>query len=187
VQANWKLIFQKYSERYHGSTGQPLTQTSSAPSGGNDLSKGAFLGGYRSLDWRYQPKAHTTDRFLRRTSRPLLAGVRGEDRFRVHYYSLFPTMLLSLHPDYAIAQRLYPQSENRTRVVCEWLFDGTTATDPPAGVDAIEQGDLINRQDWYVCERMQQELSLHPFSAHRHSEPTAFNQEYLRVLGKHTS
>jgi len=187
VQANWKLIFQNYSDRYRCSAEQPLTQTSSTVSRGNDLSEGAFLGGYRSLDLRYEPEARTADRFLYRTSRRRLAGVRGEDRFRVHYYSLFPTMLLSLHPDYAIAQRLYPQSENRTRVVCEWLFNGTTATDPTAGADAIEQGDLINRQDWYVCEGMQQEMSLRTLAAHRHSEQTAFNQEYLRVLGKHTS
>ena len=78
----------------------------------------------------------------------------GEEyRSRVYYYTIFPSLLLSLHPDYVMAHYVRPVSADRTRVVCEWLFDPSTMSradfDPG---DAVEFWDMTNRQDWAVNE-----------------------------------
>ena len=39
----------------------------------------------------------------------------------VVYVSLFPNLLLSLHPDYVMTHRLEPLAPDRTFVECEWL------------------------------------------------------------------
>ena len=50
VSANWKLLFQNYSECYHCSRVHPqLNRLSSYTSAANDLSEGAFLGGPMQL------------------------------------------------------------------------------------------------------------------------------------------
>lgn len=162
VQANWKLIFQNYFDRYNLNAAGRSTP----------LSEGAFLAACQRLD---RSVDELTDPFRRSP----LPGVQSEHR-QTNYYSLFPTMLLSLHPDYAVAHRLYPQTADRTRVVCEWLFDRATADRPDACADAIELWDFRNRQAWYACEHVQQR-KLH--CAQSRGALTAFDREYLRVLG----
>ncbi|HEX5688431.1 MAG TPA: aromatic ring-hydroxylating dioxygenase subunit alpha, partial [Roseiflexaceae bacterium] len=152
VQANWKMIFQNYSECYHCSLIHPaLVQLSPPRSGRNDLTAGPFLGGY--MDLRAAAESLTVGGH---TGRPPLGEVRGADLRRVYYYSIFPNMLLSLHPDYAMAHTLWPLAPGRTRIVCEWYFDPATLAQPifdPS--DAVEFWDMTNRQDWHVCELSQ--------------------------------
>ena len=119
-------------------------------------------------------------------------GNFGDEDFRfVFYYSIFPNMLLSLHPDYVMVHQLQPQSPERTVIYCDWLFHpeaaGVTAPgyrfDPD---DAVEFWDVVNQQDWHVCELSQQGTSSRayepgPYSA-RESIPAAWDREYLRHL-----
>jgi len=65
-------------------------------------------------------------------------------------------LLLSLHPDYAMAHHVQPLASNRTRVTCTWLFDPDTIAAPgfdPS--DAVDFWDLTNRQDWRINELTQ--------------------------------
>ena len=108
-----------------------------------------------------------------------------EDLERVYYYSIFPNLLLSLHPDYAMAHRLWPAAPDRTRVVCEWLFH-PDARDAPEfrPEDAVEFWDATNREDWHIVELGQAGISSRkygpgPYSA-RESLPAAWDREYLR-------
>ncbi len=119
VQANWKMIIQNYSECYHCPLIHPaLTQLSPPTSGRNDMHEGAFLGGYMTLN-----EAVGSMTMSGHTARPPVGDVAGDDLYRIYYYSLFPNMLLSLHPDYVMAHTLWPQSAGRTKIVCEWYFD----------------------------------------------------------------
>ena len=149
MQANWKLIVQNYSECYHCPLIHPaLDRLSPSTSGRNDLSEGPFLGGYMTLNTAFD--SMTTDGH---TIRPPLGEVAGEELSRVYYYSIFPNMLLSLHPDYVMAHTLWPQGVGRTRIVCEWYFDPETMAAPgfdPS--DAVEFWDMTNRQD-RACPR----------------------------------
>jgi Rieske 2Fe-2S family protein len=108
-----------------------------------------------------------------------------ESTQRVFYYSIFPNMLLSLHPEYVMVHQLWPQSPERTLIVCDWLFhpDAFTRNDFNPE-DAIEFWDMTNKQDWHVCELSQQGIASRaytpgPYSS-RESIPAAWDQYYLQ-------
>ncbi|WP_218081399.1 aromatic ring-hydroxylating oxygenase subunit alpha [Anthocerotibacter panamensis] len=183
VRANWKLLFQNYAECYHCSLIHPqLVKHSPDQSGCNDLWEGPFLGGYMDIN----PGGSLT--VTGQTTRSALPGVQGENRERVYYYSLFPNVLLSLHPDYVMVHQLWPEAVDRTRVVCSWFFDPMAMAKPDFDpLDAVEFWDLTNRQDWHVCELTQQGVSSRAYTpgpyAHQEGLLAAFDREYLRMLG----
>jgi len=72
---------------------------------------------------------------------------------RVWYLTVFPNLLLSLHPDYVMTHRLTPLAPDRTLVECAWLFAPEAFALP--GFDpayAVDFWDLTNREDWSACE-----------------------------------
>ncbi|HYN87128.1 MAG TPA: aromatic ring-hydroxylating dioxygenase subunit alpha, partial [Ardenticatenaceae bacterium] len=149
VKANWKLIVENYSECYHCPLIHPaLDRLSPSDSGRNDLLEGPFLGGYMDLN-----HAGGSMTLTGATTRPPLGDLAGPDLNRVYYYSIFPNLLLSLHPDYVMAHVLWPEQAGSTRVVCEWYFDpAAMARDDFDPEDAVEFWDMTNRQDWHACE-----------------------------------
>jgi len=187
VRANWKLIFQNYSECYHCLGVHPeLSKISPYDSAENDLTEGPFLGGFMRIN---------KDKSLTMTGNAcaLPVGDFGNEEFRfVFYYSIFPNMLLSLHPDYVMVHQLQPQSPERTVVFCDWFFNSEAAGVSAPGYrfdpdDAIKFWDMVNRQDWHVCELSQQGIASRayepgPYSA-RESIPAAWDDYYLQQMG----
>jgi len=98
-------------------------------------------------------------------------------------------MLLSLHPDYVMVHQLVPQSPGRTLIFCNWFFHPEAFEREDFNPhDAIEFWDMVNKQDWHVCELSQQGISSRayvpgPYSA-RESIPAAWDREYLRQMGE---
>ncbi|MFZ0575801.1 MAG: aromatic ring-hydroxylating dioxygenase subunit alpha [Candidatus Cybelea sp.] len=181
---NWKLVFLNYSECYHCPLVHPqLDKLSPSDSGHNDLSVGAFLGGYSEL------REHGTSLTASgRSSREPLGSVGGDDLDRVYYYTIFPSLLLSLHPDYAMVHYCKPLAGDRTEVTCAWLFDPSAIAKPdfdPA--DVVEFWDLTNRQDWHVNELTQRGLSSRAYSPGPYSNAegllSAFDRHYLSIVG----
>jgi Rieske 2Fe-2S family protein len=125
-----------------------------------------------------------------RSCAPPLGEMKAEDQSRIFYYSIFPNLLLSLHPDYVMVHLLWPQSPERTLISCDWYFhpDAARAKDNSYNPeDAVEFWDMTNRQDWHVCELSQQGISSRvyqpgPYSA-RESIPAAWDRHYLQVMG----
>jgi Rieske 2Fe-2S family protein len=183
VRANWKLIFENYSECYHCPTVHPsLVKLSPADSGANDLTSGPFLGGYMSI---VRPGGSLT--LSGDSCGPSVGELRAEDRERVYYYSIFPNLLLSLHHDYVMYHTLWPEAPDRTRIECTWLFDPDAASVPGYNPDdGIEFWDLTNRQDWHICEQCQWGVSSRAYSpgpySPRDSISAAFDREYLRAM-----
>lgn len=181
---NWKLIFQNYSECYHCPLVHPqLDKLSPSDSGRNDLSDGPVLGGYSEL--RTHGGSLTT---TGETVRPPLGTVSGDDVNRIFYYTIFPSMLLSLHADYVMVHYVKPVSTDRSHVTCAWLFDRHTmerAEFTPH--DAVEFWDLTNRQDWHVSELTQKGLKSRAYSPGPYSNAegllAAFDRHYLHVMG----
>ena len=182
VRANWKLIFENYSECYHCPGVHPmLSKVSPYDSAENDLSEGPFLGGFMTIN---KGKSLTMS-----GNACALAVGDGNDLQHVFYYSIFPNMLLSLHPEYVMVHQLWPQSPERTLIVCDWFFHAEAAgvTDPGYNPeDAIEFWDITNKQDWHVCELSQLGIASRayepgPYSA-RESIPAAWDREYLRRI-----
>jgi len=182
VTANWKLIFENYSECYHCATVHPqLVKLSPADSGENDLTSGPFLGGFMTI-----PEAEGMSTNGRACAIPV-GDLPSEDLRRVYYYSLFPNVLLSLHADYVMVHILHPVAPDRTKIECSWLFHPEAAShsgfDPNAGVSFW---DVTNRQDWKMCELSQSGVSSRvyspgPFSP-RESISAAFDREYVRAM-----
>jgi glycine betaine catabolism A len=183
VRANWKLIVENYSECYHCNLIHPeLVVFSSADSGRNDLTVGAFLGGYMDLNDRCDSMTLSG-----RSTRPPVGEVDGDDLSRVYYYALFPNLLLSLHPDYVMAHFLWPQSAGRTRIVCEFYFGPQTLGSPEFDPsDAVDFWDRVNRQDWAINERVQLGIASKAYTpgpyANQEGLLWAFDQEYLRRM-----
>ncbi len=98
-----------------------------------------------------------------------------------------------MHPDYVMVHQLWPQSQDRTLIHCDWFFhpeaEAAGITDPSHRFnpeDAIEFWDMTNKQDWHVCELSQQGIASRayepgPYSS-RESIPAAWDQEYLRQM-----
>ena len=185
VRANWKLIFENYSECYHCPGVHPtLAKLTPYDSAENDLCEGPFLGGFMPIT-----KGHSLTMTGNACALPV-GDIKGEHHDRVFYYSIFPNMLLSMHPDYVMVHQLWPQSPERTLILCDWFFhpEAWRVTDPPYNPDdAIEFWDMTNKQDWHVCELSQQGIASRayqpgPYSP-RESIPAAWDREYLLHMG----
>jgi len=208
VRANWKLIFENYSECYHCLGVHPeLSKISPYDSAENDLTEGPFLGGFmriakgRSLTMsgnacavgiadasrvHDRAPAHNRNR-SQKIENDYDREHEHDGKNRVFYYSIFPNMLLSLHPDYVMVHQLQPQSPERTLILCDWFFhpDAFKHSDFDPD-DAIQFWDMVNRQDWHVCELSQQGISSRayqpgPYSS-RESIPAAWDEYYLRRM-----
>ncbi len=208
VRANWKLIFENYSECYHCLGVHPeLSKISPYDSAENDLTEGPFLGGFmriakgRSLTMsgnacavRIADASRARDRSPACNRNPSQEIENDHDHEREHggknrvfYYSIFPNMLLSLHPDYVMVHQLQPQSPERTLILCDWFFhpDAFKHNDFNPD-DAIQFWDMVNRQDWHVCELSQEGIASRayqpgPYSS-RESIPAAWDEYYLRRM-----
>ena len=183
VRANWKLVLQNYNECLHCPTIHPELSTKLPyTSGANDLIDGPFLGGYMEIK-----APHESATMTGRVCALPLGTLAAEDQRRAFYYALFPTMMLSLHPDYAVFYTVWPVGPMQSRVVCEWMVHA----DAPAAAgyniqDAEEFWDRTNRQDWHICEQSQLGIRSRvyapgPYSP-RESIPAAWDRMYLRAF-----
>jgi Rieske 2Fe-2S family protein len=185
VAANWKLVFENYSECLHCLMIHPeLSVVVPYQSGANDLVEGPFLGGYMEIAAPNQ-SATLSGQACGRLMNPSLP--LSEQR-RGYYYSMMPNLMLSIHPDYANYYLIHPVSPTRTRVESEWMFHPESRSDPTFNPwDAIEFWEITNRQDWAIVERSQLGISSRrytpgPYSP-RESLPAAWDRQYLVMMG----
>ncbi len=160
VAANWKVVSENYHECYHCSSIHPELCRVSPPDSGDNLEPdGAWVGGWMEL----VGDAETMSLDGRSHGVPL-RGLDQAQRRRVLYVHVFPNLLASLHPDYALTHRLEPLGPDRTRIECEWLFppeaSGREGFDPAY---AVEFWDITNREDWRACESVQRGVSSRGF------------------------
>lgn len=183
VDANWKLLFQNYSECQHCPLIHPeLSEKSPYTSGVNDLTEGPILGGYMEIG----EGAASMSMSGGRVGAPL-GDLPEADLGRVYYYSIFPNLLLSLHPDYVMTHRLRPEAPARTRIACDFHFHPDSLRQPgfdPS--DALEFWDRTNRQDWSICERNQRGVGSEGYEPGpyfpRESLLAAWDREYRRQM-----
>jgi phenylpropionate dioxygenase-like ring-hydroxylating dioxygenase large terminal subunit len=152
VRANWKLVFQNYSECLHCPIVHPLLQKQSHYLSGFNEVAATYSGGPMELG-----DGVKTLSLDGQTNRSSLAGLSSEDQRRVYYYGILPNLLLNLHPDYMLTFTLWPKAADRTDVVCEWHFHPDQIAAPgfdPSG--SVEFWDLTNKQDWALSDLAQQ-------------------------------
>lgn len=153
VEANYKVLLENYNECYHCGPVHP------------ELSRlvPAFAGGGGGLDWddgvphREGAWTFTT---TGTTTRDPLPGLNEAERSRHKGDLVYPNLMVSASADHVAAFVLLPRDVARTDVVCSLLFApqevAASGFDPS---DAAGLWDLVNRQDWGVCESVQRGMS----------------------------
>ena len=186
VNANWKLVFQNYSECLHCPMIHPeLSAVLPYTSGSNDLISGPFLGGYMEIR---EPNESAT-LSGKACGRAVNESLGASDRRRAYYYTLMPNMALSIHPDYVNYYLITPVAVDRTIVETEWMFSPANEGDPGFNPrDAIEFWDVTNRQDWDICERSHRGIRSRKYApgpySPRESIPAAWDHAYLQMVGR---
>jgi phenylpropionate dioxygenase-like ring-hydroxylating dioxygenase large terminal subunit len=179
VAANWKAIVENYSECLHCPGVHPeLNRLSHYLSGDDYAGPGAWCGGSMTL----RDGAATMATNGGGPTRPAIAGV---DPRVVLYFAIFPNCLVTLHPDYVMLHTLWPRGAGRTEVVCEWFFEPATIErsdfDPS---DAVQFWDLVNRQDWHVCELAQLGLRSRGYTPGRYTEVEGTVHDFDRMVAE---
>jgi Rieske 2Fe-2S family protein len=149
VRANWKVITENYHECLHCPSIHPeLVKLSASDSGTTCAPRGRWVGG--TMDLREGVETMSVSG----RGGQALPGVGGGRLREVVYVSLFPNLLISMHPDYVMTHRLEPLAADRTLVECEWMSLPANR-DSGALEAAVTFWDITNHQDWTACESVQ--------------------------------
>jgi phenylpropionate dioxygenase-like ring-hydroxylating dioxygenase large terminal subunit len=158
VQANWKVMLENYNECYHcGPVHPELCRLVPAfkQRGGSELDWERGIP-HREGAWTFTASG-TTNRLP-------FEGLDEDERIRHKGELIYPNFLLSLSAEHVAAFLVFPHGPDRTTIVNEFLFHPSEMAkadfDP---VDAVEFWDLVNRQDWAICESVQRGMSSRVF------------------------
>ena len=150
VDANWKVILENYNECYHCGPVHP------------ELCKivPAFRqGGGHDLDWDIGvPHRDGSDTFTASgsTHRAPFPGLSDIEKTHHKGELFYPNLMLSLAMDHVAAFYVWPKSAGVTQIRCDFLFHPSELEKPNFDpMDAVEFWDLVNKQDWKICESVQ--------------------------------
>ena len=116
-------------------------------------------GGGAELDWeRGIPHREGAWTFTATgtTERAPFSGLDDDERTRHKGELIYPNFMLSLSAEHVAAFALFPRGPAKTTIVCDFLFDPAEMAKPgfdPS--DVVDFWDLVNRQDWRICESVQ--------------------------------
>ena len=151
VHANWKILCENYNECYHCGGIHPelcAVVPSFREAGGANLD---WNRGIPHREGAYTFTASGT------TVRRAFPGLDDDERVRHKGELAYPNMFLSVACDHVAAFILRPRAPEHTDITCHFLFERhemeKPAFDPS---DAVDFWDLVNRQDWTVCEAVQE-------------------------------
>jgi Rieske 2Fe-2S family protein len=160
VAANWKVILENYNECYHCGPIHPELC---------DLIPAFRHGGGSDLDWdagiRHRDGTYTFT-LTGTTRRAPFPGLPESEITRHRGELILPNLMLSLSADHVAAFTLWPHDAGHTTVLCDFLFHpAEIARDDFDPSDAVEFWDLVNRQDWLICEQVQDGMGSRMFTA----------------------
>ena len=177
VAANWKAIVENYNECYHcGPVHPELVELVPAfrQRGGSDLDWENGIP-HREGAWTFTASG-TTNR------RPF-PGLSPEEQERHKGQLVYPNLMLSLSADHVAAFTLWPHGPGSTTVVCDFLFHpeemGRPDFDPS---DAVGFWDMVNLQDWNVCESVQRGMRSRRFTTGFYAPMEDYSMDIRRYL-----
>ncbi len=153
VAANWKVIAENYNECYHCGPVHP------------ELSRlvPSFAGGGRGLDWDDgipHREGAWTFTMSGTTDRAPFPALTDKERTRHKGELIYPNLMLSCSADHVAAFVLRPLAVDRTTIECQLLFAAAeVASESFDPSDAGDFWDMVNRQDWAICESVQRGMS----------------------------
>jgi Rieske 2Fe-2S family protein len=153
VACNWKVIAENYNECYHCAPVHPeLCDLVPAFRRG-----GAELGWVDGIPLREGAWTFTSSGTSERAP---FEGLDAAERQRHKGELVYPNLLLSMSAEHVAAYNLQPRGPAATHVVCDLLFhpdEIARATFDPS--DAGDLWDVVNRQDWRICESVQRGMT----------------------------
>jgi len=158
VAANWKVVLENYNECYHcGPVHPELCEL---------VPEFARTGG--EVDWEagvpHRDGAYTFTS-TGTTARLPFPGLSEAERTRHFGELVLPNLMISLSADHLAAFTVWPRAAGRTTVVCDFLFHPAEMARPGFDPgDAVTFWDLVNRQDWLICERVQDGMTSRRFT-----------------------
>jgi Rieske 2Fe-2S family protein len=180
VQANWKVIMENYNECYHCGPVHPELCA---------LVPAFRERGGAGLDWAdgipHRPGAWT----FTATGTSVRAPFPGlSEKEKTHHKGeiAYPNLLLSVAAEHVAAFTLWPKGPDLTRIACEFLFHPSEIDKPgfdPS--DVVDFWDIVNRQDWYVCEGVQQGMRSRGFRGGFYAPMEDPSLDIRRYLEKH--
>jgi phenylpropionate dioxygenase-like ring-hydroxylating dioxygenase large terminal subunit len=180
VNANWKVICENYNECYHCGPVHP------------ELCRivPAFReNGATDLDWdRGIPHREGADTFTSTgvSDRRSFPDLDTDEQERHNGELLYPNMFLSLAREHVVAFLLYPISAGRTVIECQFLFEPFEMEKPEFDPsDAVDFWHLVNRQDWGICERVQQGMATRVHDIGMFSPMEDWNLDIRRYVTDH--
>jgi Rieske 2Fe-2S family protein len=151
IAANWKIICENYNECYHCGGVHP--ELCSVVPSFRDA-------GGSNLDWnRGIPHREGAYTFTHSgtTARRAFPGLNEDEQVRHKGELVYPNMFLSAACDHVAAFILRPRGPERTDLTCHFLFETHEIEKPGFDpTDTVDFWDLVNRQDWTVCEGVQE-------------------------------
>jgi glycine betaine catabolism A len=177
VAANWKVICENYNECYHCAGVHP--ELCAVVPAFRDRG-GANLDWLRGIPHRPGAYTFTTSGT---TARRAFPGLNADEQVRHKGELLYPNLFLSLACDHAAVFMLEPKGPARTDIVCHFLFEPYELAKPGFDhADASGFWDLVNRQDWAICEAVQQGISARVHERGYYAPMEDFNLDIRRYV-----
>jgi Rieske 2Fe-2S family protein len=160
VAANWKVLAENYNECYHcGPVHPELCQLVPA----FKKAGGAHLDWTNGIPHRDGAWTFTTSGTA---SRPPFPGLDEHERLRHKGELVYPNLWLSLAAEHVAVFTLYPLAAGATRIVNDFLFHKDEVAKPTFDPsDVVDFWDVVNRQDWGICESVQRGMASRGFRA----------------------
>jgi Rieske 2Fe-2S family protein len=183
VRANWKVILENYNECYHCGPVHPelcALVPAFREQGGGGL---AWEDGipHRAGAWTFTASGDS--------KRAPFPGLSETEKTHHKGEVVYPNLLVSAAAEHIAAFTLWPKGPDFTRIACEFLFHESEVAKPgfdPS--DVVDFWDIVNRQDWYVCEGVQTGMQSRGFRGGFYApmeDPSLDIRRYLeRHLGK---
>jgi len=179
VAANWKVILENYNECYHcGPVHPELCRLVPAfkQRGGSELDWERGIP-HRDGAWTFTASGTTI--------RAPFPGLDADEQVRHKGELIYPNLMLSLSADHAATFRLQPEAPERTTVICEFLFHPDEMARPDFDPsDAVEFWDLVNRQDWTICESVQRGMGSRRFTTGFYAPRESWSLDIRRYVGE---
>ena len=184
VATNWKLVVQNYNECLHCPVIHPLlNQMHHYLGAANVPTAEHYCGG--AMGFKDGIETLSTDGKRRRDYLP---GLSERDRSLVHYFAIYPNLLLTLHPDYMTTVTIWPLDCGRTTLTAEWHFHpDEMAKQAFVFEDAVEFWDRTNREDWAISEQSYLGIGSRGYSPGPYSEREKQLWEFDQFILKQTS
>ncbi|MDB6007754.1 MAG: aromatic ring-hydroxylating dioxygenase subunit alpha [Gammaproteobacteria bacterium] len=177
VAANWKVLCENYNECYHCAGVHP--ELCAIVPAFRDRG-GSNLDWERGIPHREGAYTFTKSGTTRRRAFPTL---NEDEQVRHKGELLYPNLFVSLACDHVAVFILRPRSPGRTDITCHFLFEPFELQKPDFDPsDTVEFWDVVNRQDWVICERVQEGISSRVHERGYYAPMEDFNLDIRRYV-----